>query len=61
MANIQFIIDNEKKMALMRKAVKMDIPMSVILRRLVEAYLSDPAVHQRINNFNTSKSWEREF
>ena len=54
-------MDYDKKMALAREAFRMDLPMSVILRRLVEAYLSDQTVRQRINNFNSSKAWGDDF
>ena len=61
MANIQFIMDIDKKMAFMRDAVKLDLPMSVLLRRLVEAYLTDPKVRQRVINFNSNTTWKDDF
>lgn len=47
-------------MAFARDAVSLGLPMSVLLRRLVEVYLNDPKVRQRVINFN-NHSWEDAF
>lgn len=45
----------------MRDAMTLDLSMSVIVRRLVEMYLADPALRRRVINYNISKQWESEF
>lgn len=61
MVNIQFRIDSDRKLALMRDAMALDLSMSVIVRRLVEIYLEDPALRKRVVNYNLAKKWESEF
>lgn len=59
--NIQFRIDSDRKNALMQDALKLDLSMSVIVRRLVEIYLEDPALRKRVVNYNLQQKWESEF
>lgn len=61
MSNVQFIMNFDKKMALVRDAAKLDLPMSVLLRRLVDVYLTDPNVRQKVINFNSIISWKDDF
>lgn len=61
MVNVQFRIDYDRKLALMRDAMALDLSMSGIVRRLVEMYLEDPALRRRVINYNISKQWESEF
>ena len=61
LVNIQFRIDSDRKNALMRDAMKLDLSMSVIVRRLVEIYLEDPALRKRVVNYNLQQKWESEF
>jgi len=55
MVNVQFRIDYDRKTALMRDAMALDLSMSVIVRRLVEMYLEDPALRKRVINYNITK------
>ena len=61
MVNVQFRIDYDRKLALMRDAMALDLSMSVIVRRLVEMYLEDPALRKRVVNYCITKQWESEF
>lgn len=61
MVNIQFRIDSDKKTALMRDAMALDLSMSAIVRRLVEIYLEDQALRKRVVNYNLQQKWESEF
>jgi len=55
LVNVQFRIDYDRKLALSRDAMALDLSMSVIVRRLVEIYLADPALRKRVVNYNISK------
>lgn len=55
MVNVQFRIDYNRKLALMRDAMKLDLSMSIIVRRLVEIYLEDPTLRKRVVNYNISE------
>lgn len=61
MVNIQFRIDSDKKTALMRDAMALDLSMSAIVRRLVEIYLEDQTLRKRVVNYNLQQKWESEF
>lgn len=61
MVNIQFRIDSDRKTALMRDAMALDLSMSAIVRRLVEIYLEDQALRKRVVNYNLQQKWESEF
>ena len=61
MVNIQFRIDSNRKTALMRDAMALDLSMSAIVRRLVEIYLEDQALRKRVVNYNLQQKWESEF
>lgn len=52
MSTIQFVIDYEKKLAVMRDAVQYEISLSTVMRRMVEIYLNDPAFRKRILQYN---------
>lgn len=61
MVNIQFRIDSDRKTALMRDAMALDLSMSAIVRRLVEIYLEDQTLRKRVVNYNLQQKWESEF
>ena len=52
MSTIQFVIDYDKKMAVMRDAVQYEISLSTVMRRMVEIYLNDPTFRKRILQYN---------
>ena len=61
MVNIQFRIDSDSKIALMRDAMALDLSMSAIVRRLVEIYLEDQTLRKRVVNYNLQQKSESEF
>lgn len=52
MTTIQFKIDFDRKVAVSRDAMKYEISLSTIMRRLIEIYLNDPALRKRILQYN---------
>ena len=52
MTTIQFKIDFDRKVAVSRDAMKYEISLSTIMRRLVEIYLNDLALRKRILQYN---------
>ena len=58
MTNLAFKIEYDLKMRLMRDAIKKDLNMSVILRRMVQLYLTDAETRRKVMNFD---GWESEF
>ena len=50
--SIQFVIDYDKKLAVMRDAAQFEISLSTVMRRMVEIYLNDPAFRKRILQYN---------
>ena len=52
MSTIQFVIDYDKKLAVMRDAAQFEISLSTVMRRMVEIYLNDPAFRKRILQYN---------
>ncbi len=52
MSTIQFVIDYDKKLAVMRDAAQFEISLSTVMRRMVEIYLNDPSFRKRILQYN---------
>lgn len=61
MTNLAFKIEYDLKMRLMRDAMKKDLNMSVILRRMVQLYLTDEKVRKKVMDFERKDGWEGEF
>ena len=61
MTNLAFKIEYDLKMRLMRDAIKKDLNMSVILRRMVQLYLTDEKVRKKVMDFERNDRWEGEF
>ena len=51
LTSIHFQIDFEKKMKLIRDAASNGLPLSIILRRMVDLYLSNPSFRKTILQF----------
>ena len=54
MDTIQFKIDYNKKLRVMRDAYQHDLPVSTIMRRLVELYYLDDNLRKRVLNYDLS-------
>ena len=52
MDTIQFKIDYNKKLRVMRDAYQHDLPVSTIMRRLVELYFLDDTLRKQVLNYD---------
>ena len=61
MTTIAFKLDYETKLRLMRDCLQKDLNMSLVLRRMVQLYLTDEKVRKKVMDFERKDGWEGEF
>ena len=61
MTTIAFKIENDEKLRLMRDCLQKDLNMSLVLRRMVQLYLTDEKVRKKVMDFERKDGWEGEF
>lgn len=61
MTTIAFKLDYETKLRLMRDCMQKDLNMSLVLRRMVQLYLTDEKVRKKVMDFERKDGWEGEF
>ena len=61
MTTIAVKVDYETKLRLMRDCMQKDLNMSLVLRRMVQLYLTDEKVRKKVMDFERKDGWEGEF